>query len=88
LTDLDFHDPATYAGGFPYDAFRELRDHDPVCHRDHPTWPSGYWALSRHADVQRVSRDSATFHNAPHPFLEQAGEDAAGTSLLLISLDG
>ncbi len=88
MTDLDFHEPATYAAGFPYEAFRELRDHDPVSHRDHPSWPRGYWVLSRHADVQRVSRDSATFHNAPHPFLEQTGEDQSGTSLLLISLDG
>ena len=27
------HDPATYAHGFPYDVFRELRDHDPVSHQ-------------------------------------------------------
>jgi cholest-4-en-3-one 26-monooxygenase len=88
LTVLDFNDPDTYAAGFPHAAFQELRDHDPVSHRDHPFWPQGYWLLSRHADVQRVSRDSATFHNAPHPFLEQTGDDQAGTSLLLISLDG
>jgi len=83
------HDPATYARGFPHDAFRDLRDHDPVSHHDHPVWPQGYWALSRYADVQRVSRDSATFHNAPHPFLEQgADSEDAGTSALLISMDG
>jgi cytochrome P450 len=88
LTGLVLHDPATYAGGFPYDGFRALRDHRPVSHHDHPAWPQGYWALSRYADVQRVSRDSATFHNAPHPFLEQVGEDQSGASALLISLDG
>jgi cytochrome P450 len=89
LTDLVLHDPATYAGGFPYDGFRELRDHDPVSHRDHPVWPQGYWVLSRYADVQRVSRDSTTFHNAPHPFLEQgADSEDSGTSALLISMDG
>jgi cytochrome P450 len=38
--------------------------------------------------VQRVSRDSATFRNAPHPFLEaEVGPDQSGTSELLISLD-
>jgi cytochrome P450 len=41
--------------------------------------------------VQRVSRDSETFHNAPHPFLDtsaaSAGEEDA-VSGLLISLDG
>ncbi len=88
MTDVVLHDPATYAQGFPHEAFRELRDHHPVSHHDHPVWPQGYWALSRYADVQRVSRDSATFRNAPHPFLEQTGDDDAGTSLLLISMDG
>src|SRR6185436_17095135 len=47
------HDPATYAHEFPYEVFRELRDTDPVSHHDHPAWEDGYWALSRHADVQR-----------------------------------
>jgi len=87
--ELVLHDPATYAQGFPHEYFRHLRDTDPVAHRDHPAWKQGYWVLSRHADVQRVSRDSATFHNAPHPFLEQdADDDQSGASGLLISLDG
>ena len=71
---LVLHDPATYAHGFPYDVFRELRDHDPVSHHDHPGWERGYWAVTRHADVQRVSRDWNGFHNAPNPFLPGDGE--------------
>ena len=86
---MEIHLPATYAAGFPHAYFRDLRDRDPVSHRDHPAWERGYWVLSRHADVQRVSRDAATFRNAPHPFLEQgADDDQSGTSGLLISLDG
>ena len=82
------HEPATYAQGFPYEVFRELRDNDPVSHHDHPAWERGYWALTRHADVQRVSRDWNGFQNAPNPFLPD-GPDAneEGTSLLMISLD-
>ncbi len=90
MTDLVLHDPATYAHGFPHEHFRELRATDPVSHRDHVNWPSGYWAITRHADVQRVSRDSETFHNAPHPFLEEASAEQAdnsGSTGLLISLD-
>ena len=67
------HDPATYAQGFPYEVFRELRDHDPVSHHDHPAWERGYWAVTRHADVQRVSRDWNGFQNAPNPFLPDRG---------------
>jgi cholest-4-en-3-one 26-monooxygenase len=84
------HDPNTYAHGFPYEEFRTLRDEAPVSHHDHPQWERGYWAVSRHADVQQVSRDWAAFRNAPHPFLPDSGEfedDDSGTSLLLISLD-
>jgi len=82
------HSPETFAHGFPYDEFRELRDNDPVSYHEHPTWSRGYWAITRHADVQRVSRDSATFHNAPHPFLEEGmPEDGGEMSELLISQD-
>ncbi|MCU0309460.1 MAG: cytochrome P450 [Acidimicrobiales bacterium] len=84
------HDPRTYDGGVPYEYYRWLRDSDPVSHHDHPAYPGGYWAVTRHEDVQRVSRDSATFRNAPNPFLDDgtASPDAdAGTSELLISLD-
>lgn len=82
------HDPATYDRGFPHEYYRELREHDPVSHHPHPRWERGYWALARHADVQHASRDSSTFHNAPHPFLEAAAEDdQSGTSELLISYD-
>jgi cholest-4-en-3-one 26-monooxygenase len=83
------HDPATYARGFPYEVFRALRDADPVSHHDHPAWEHGYWAVTRHADVQRVSRDWNGFQNAPNPFLPDRADygDDAGSSLLMISLD-
>jgi cholest-4-en-3-one 26-monooxygenase len=83
------YEPATYAHGFPYEVFRELRDSDPVSHHDHPAWEHGYWAVTRHADVQRVSRDWNGFQNAPNPFLPDRADfgDEAGASLLMISLD-
>ena len=83
------HRPETYAHGFPYDVFRDLRDHDPVSHHEHPLWEGGYWVVARHADVQRVSRDWNAFHNAPNPFLPGDAElvDESGSSLLMISLD-
>ena len=83
------YEPATYAHGFPYEVFRELRDSDPVSHHDHPAWEHGYWAVTRHADVQRVSRDWNGFRNAPNPFLPDRADfgDEAGASLLMISLD-
>jgi cholest-4-en-3-one 26-monooxygenase len=83
------HDPDTYARGFPYEVFRELRASDPVSHHQHPAWTDGYWVVSRHADVQRVSRDWNGFRNAPNPFLPDSADysDDSGSSLLMISLD-
>jgi cholest-4-en-3-one 26-monooxygenase len=86
---LDLWDPRTYEHGAPYEEYRRLRDEQPVFRAPHPVWEDGYWVVSRHADVQRVSRDSDTFSNSPNPFLPDdsgaIGDD--GTSELLISLD-
>jgi cholest-4-en-3-one 26-monooxygenase len=83
-----FHTPEAFAHGFPHETFRALRDDDPVSHHPHPTWARGYWVVARHADVQRVSRDSATFRNAPHPFIDpDMPEDDAAMAELLISQD-
>jgi cholest-4-en-3-one 26-monooxygenase len=87
-SDLVLHDPATYTHGFPYEHFRRLRAEAPVSHHDHPVWERGYWAVVRHPDVVRVSRDSATFRNSPHPMIDVAEDDAAaGLSEILISKD-
>jgi cholest-4-en-3-one 26-monooxygenase len=57
MSELVLHERATYDRGFPHDHFRELRASRPVSHHQHPRWERGYWAVVRHADVQRVSRD-------------------------------
>ncbi|SDP38651.1 Cytochrome P450 [Streptomyces sp. cf386] len=62
----DVFDPRQHATGVPYDAYRVLRDHHPVARQDEPEvlgWPAGpgFWAVTRHADVVRVLKDSATY---------------------------
>ncbi|MFF4047219.1 cytochrome P450 [Streptomyces chartreusis] len=62
----DVFDPRQYAAGVPYDAYRALRDHHPVARQhEHEVlgWPAGpgFWAVTRHADVVRVLKDSATY---------------------------
>jgi cholest-4-en-3-one 26-monooxygenase len=86
MTDIVLHDPATYEHGFPHEYYRELRATQPVTRHELPNGRS-FWAVVRHADVQRVSRDSDTFSNAPHPFVDSAEMEDAGTSELLISKD-
>jgi len=65
-TGFDFTDPEIYVHGLPHEEFAEMR-------RNAPVWwipqrrgsagfdDDGYWAVTRHADVMAVSRDSETF---------------------------
>ncbi|MFE2555823.1 cytochrome P450 [Streptomyces sp. NPDC059352] len=62
----DVFDPRIYAAGIPHDRFRALRDRAPVARQEEPEilgWPAGpgFWAVTRHADVVRVLKDSRTY---------------------------
>ncbi len=54
---IDIASQEIYEGGVPHDGFRFLREHDPV--HWHPwDWAGGgFWALTKHADVVKVSKD-------------------------------
>ena len=59
-------DPATYETGPPLAALRRLRSAAPVVRVDEPALHGlpagpGFWLVLRHADVERVLRDPATF---------------------------
>ncbi|MDQ1025363.1 cytochrome P450 [Streptomyces umbrinus] len=62
----DVFDPRQYAAGVPHAAYRVLRDHHPVAwQQEHEVLgrPAGprFWAVTRHADVVRVLKDSETY---------------------------
>ncbi|MFF3314372.1 cytochrome P450 [Streptomyces sp. NPDC003035] len=62
----DVFDPRVYADGPPHEAFRALRDRHPVAWQEEYEvlgWPagSGFWAVTRHADVVRVLKDSRDY---------------------------
>jgi cytochrome P450 len=56
--DITSHD--TYVSGFPHARFRQMRAESPVSWVDEPDG-SGFWAISKHADVIEVSRDYHRF---------------------------
>jgi cholest-4-en-3-one 26-monooxygenase len=62
LHRIDLFDPAVFSDGPPHEAFDRLRSETPVywnareSERD-----GGFWALTRHADILHVSRDTETF---------------------------
>ncbi|MEU3839600.1 cytochrome P450 [Streptomyces sp. NPDC028635] len=62
----DVFDPRQYAHAVPYAAYRVLRDHHPVAWQTEAEvlgWPAGpgFWAVTRHADVVRVLKDTTTY---------------------------
>jgi cytochrome P450 len=63
MAHIDLLDLASYADGPPHAQFRQLRREDPVHWHPEPDGP-GFWAVTRHADVMTVSRDTATFSSA------------------------
>ena len=83
-TEIDLHDPANFAEGPPYDAFTTLRNEAPVAF--HPERPRrqggkegpGFWCITRHRDVQIVSKDPDTFSSWLGGF---TGADLSGAVL-------
>src|SRR4051812_13136818 len=78
--DADIADPDTYVSGVPPATSARLGGDDPVSGggEDH-AGGHGFWAVTRHADLLRVSRDVDTFSSAAGIRLEEmnAEETAA-----------
>ncbi|MFD8087585.1 cytochrome P450 [Kitasatospora sp. NPDC059722] len=62
-TAVDLADPALYGTGDPEAVWAGLRRDHPVHWNEGPDG-GGFWAVTRHADVQRVLKDTAAFTSA------------------------
>ena len=76
----DIVDPAVYADGYPHDAWTTLRRESPV-HRCELDGYAPFWAVTRHADIKRVTTNPSLFSSARgpvaiEPFRTYAGEPA------------
>lgn len=54
-------DPDTYEGGMPYDKLKEIRDAGPVVKIDDPITGVPYWAVTRIAEMDYVSKNPKLF---------------------------
>lgn len=59
--DVDLSDLDLFTAGGPWDAFRVLREQDPVHWNPEPAPNHGFWSLTRHADIVAVGRDDETY---------------------------
>jgi cytochrome P450 len=90
---VSLSDILAFAKGQPWETFARLREHAPVSWHEEHYGPgldgSGYWAVTRYADVMRVNGDPQTFSSqaggilmatprpeAGHPLLTRASLDA------------
>ena len=80
---IDLANPETYANGIPHDEFRRLRATDPVSWQPEQKG-SGFWAVTRHADIVHVLRTPDLFsshrggcrlEDLPHEFLVKIREN-------------
>lgn len=79
----------TWERGVPHDQFDVLRREAPVCWHPEPDGGSGFWAVTKHADVKRISRDPRTFSSAlGATFIpDQAEEILALLRLSVLNMD-
>src|SRR5262245_39418097 len=71
LESIDILSPDIYVSGIPYDRYALLRREAPVFWHPEPTG-RGFWAIMRHADVVRVSRDAAAFCSGRGIFIDDS----------------
>lgn len=84
LTDLDkFTDGVT-----PWRMFHTLRHEDPVHWQSEDAPNSGFWAVTRHADIARVDRDPETFTSTRFVNLEEVDDDQIKKRASILEMDG
>ncbi len=88
--EIDLTDAGIYRRGFPHEIFTVLRRDAPVrwqaFSEDFPgRHDAGFWVLSRHEDVQAVSREPELFSSYDGPSLSNQPEIRGN---MLVSMDG
>ncbi|WP_430420798.1 cytochrome P450 [Phenylobacterium sp.] len=74
---IDLLSPGSFDGGQPHNQFAWLRENEPVCWHEEPGG-SGFWAVTRHADVWAVDRDFQTYSSEPTIMITDPLADAGG----------
>ena len=65
----------TFIKGQPFDIFKRLREEAPIYwHEESLDFEPGFWALSKHEDIVRVSKDPMTFSSAVGGHLMTMGD--------------
>jgi cholest-4-en-3-one 26-monooxygenase len=94
VAHLDLLDPDTFGNGVPREAFREVREAQPVYWFPQPEAHSGgFWVVTLLEDVQEISRQPAIFSSASRGAIftgKTAVEEdimLASTGMLMLNMD-
>lgn len=88
--DVDLLSVAQYRGSQPHDAFRWLREHDPVHFHAELGDKPGFWAVTRYDDVRAVGRNPGLFSSSPTTMLDDPGPGSGslfGDSVMMLMAD-
>ena len=86
---IDLHSADTFSAGIPHEAFAAMRAVDGLSWTEAAEGDrSGFWSVTRHADLVEVSRDTATYSSAVgHIQIYDIDEDALDARASMIDLD-
>jgi len=79
-------DPDVYVKGVPHRTFKRLRDQEPVSWWDEDNG-SGFWALTRYADIVSASHNSKIFSTSRGIRLEEMNEAELSARRTLMEMD-
>jgi cytochrome P450 len=80
-------DPDTFVAGPPWELFARLRAQEPVAWTPEEAPHHGFWSVTRHADIVKVSRDWQTFSSARGVSLEELDDEQLTHRTSLIDTD-
>lgn len=87
IAALDLTDPTTFVRNDPHPFWAEVRDHAPVYWHEGRAGRSGFWVVSRYADVIAAYTDAARLRSGRGTVLDVLlnGGDSAGGRMLAVT---
>ena len=88
IADIDLMDLDTFVAGRHHEAFELLRRESPVHWQTEADDGTGFWAITKHSDIVKISRNPALFSSAPTCQLFDTPEEiTAVVQEIMINMD-
>jgi cytochrome P450 len=88
LEQVDLADLDVFERGEAWGMFDTLRREDPVHWTEEPDGGSGFWAVTRYDDIERIDKDPETFTSTKFTNLEEPPEEFQEQRRSILETDG